>query len=72
MTYGPAQKRATYNYIAKIRDTEAFKEKTRQYCTKSYAKLLENPTKMKQMADAVKLKYYYAGDPLRDIRRLFA
>ncbi len=72
MVYGPAQKRATYKYRDKIRDTEAFKEKTRQYCSKSYAKLLENPTKMAAMANAVKLKYYYAGDPLRDIRRLFA
>ena len=71
MTYGPSQKRAIYRYRQKIRDTEAFKEKTRLYCSKSYAKLLENPTKMKQMADAVKLKYYYAGEPIRDIRRLF-
>ncbi len=71
MTYGPAQKRATYRYRDKIRSTAEFKEKTRQYCSKSYAKLLENPTKVAQMANAVKVKYYYAGDPLRDIRRLF-
>ena len=72
MTYGESQKRATYRYRAKIRDTEAFKEKTRQYCTKSYAKSLENPTKIAHRYDVAKWVRYYAADYLRDIRRLFA
>ena len=71
MTYGPSQKRAIYRYREKIRDTEAFKAKSRLYKVRSYAKLLENPAKVAAMADAVKLKYYYAGEPIRDIRRLF-
>lgn len=71
MTYGIPQKRATYNYRAKIRDTEEYKAKVRLYNIKTYAKLLENQTKVAAKAHAARLKYYYAGDPICDIRRLF-
>jgi hypothetical protein len=71
MTYGPAQKRATYRYRDKVRDTEAYREKVRLSNLKVYARLLENPAKLTAKAVAAKLKRYYSGEPVCDIRRLF-
>ncbi len=71
MTYGITQKRATYNYRNKIRNTAEYQAKVRLYNTVSYAKLLENPARIAAKAVIAKLKYYYAGDPLCDIRRLY-
>jgi len=71
MTYGPAQKRATYNYRNKVRQTTAFKEKVHLYNKNSYASLMENPTKLAKRYDQAKWIRYYATDCTRDIRRLF-
>lgn len=71
MTYGIAQKRATYRYRDKIRNTEAYQAKVKIYNLSAYARLLENPTKLVSKAIAAKLKRYYSGEPLCDIRRLF-
>jgi hypothetical protein len=71
MTYGPAQKCATYRYRDKIRQTAAFKAKVRLYNAANYASLVENKTKLALRCVKAKWVHYYATDCLRDVRRLF-
>ena len=72
MTYTDSQKRATYRYREKVRQTDAFKAKVREYNRRSYASTVENPAKLAKHNDRARWQRYYAADHLRDVRRLFA
>ena len=72
MVYSEAQKRATYKYRARVKDTEHFKGKVKEYTARGWQKVKDDPDLL-----ALKRTYErekYRRDPDRiimSIRKLF-
>lgn len=72
MPYSEAQKRATYRYRAKVKDTEHFKEKVREYVARHWETLKDDPDRLERKREYERAAYHRQPDRiLTSIRRLF-